>query len=122
MTQKRSGNLGKSQCEICGLWFDDSALDAHLNQHLDEPAEQARTEQIALKCPTCNIDMDAYYGVPFRVGGTGPGLRLLIGEWVELGEEPIPINLFVCAQCGRIQPFANEKTRDRLRRAARHKP
>ena len=40
--------------------------------------------------------MDAYYGVPFRVGGTDPGMRLLIGAWGELGEEPIPIDLYVC--------------------------
>ena len=66
--------------------------------------------------------METYYGVPFRVGGTGPGMRFLIGGWAELGEEPISIDLSVCAQCGRIQPFANEKTRDKLRRSAPHKP
>jgi len=66
--------------------------------------------------------MDAYYGVPFRVGGTGPGTRLLIGAWAELGEEPIPIDLYVCPQCGRMEQFANKKTRDRLSRAASHAP
>jgi len=29
---------GKVQCETCGKWFDDSELDAHLNEHLNEPA------------------------------------------------------------------------------------
>ena len=66
--------------------------------------------------------MEAYDGVPFRVGGTGPGMRLLIGAWAELGEEPIPIDLYVCPYCVRILPFANKKTRDRLSRAASHKP
>ncbi len=64
--------------------------------------------------------MDAYYGVPFRIGGTGPVGRVLLGWWAELGEEPIPIDLYVCPECGRILTFANEKTRDRLKRAARH--
>ena len=64
--------------------------------------------------------MDVYYGVPFRVGGTGPGMRLLIGAWAELGEEPIPIDLYVCPQCGRMEQFASKKTRDRLKRAAPH--
>ena len=34
--------------------------------------------------------MNTYYGVPFRVNGTGPRMRLLIGASAELGEEPIP--------------------------------
>src|SRR5438876_10234919 len=67
--------------------------------------------------PACDKVMDAYYCVPFRVGGTGPGMRLLIGAWAELGEEPIPIDLYVCPQCGRMEQFGNKKTRDRLSRA-----
>ena len=66
--------------------------------------------------------MDAYYGVPFRVGGTGPGMRLLIGAWAELEEEPVPIDLYVCPQCERIEQYANKNTEDRLRRAASHNP
>jgi len=34
--------------------------------------------------------MNTYYGVPFRVNGTGPRMRFLIRAWTELGEEPIP--------------------------------
>ena len=115
-------NLTKSQCQICSLWFQDEDLDAHLNQHLEGPAEEPGATRRVLKCPTCDKVMDAYYGVPFRVGGTGPGMRLLIGAWAELGEEPIPIDLFLCSKCGRIQPFANAKTRARLERAAEHDP
>ena len=114
--------MGKSQCNVCGRWFDDSELDDHLNQHLEAPVEELGTTQIHLKCPTCEKVMDAYYSVPFRVGGTGPGMRLLIGAWAELGEEPIPIDLYVCPLCGRIEQFANKKTRDRLSRAASHTP
>ena len=111
----------KSQCNVCGLWFEDRDLDEHLNQHLNESNEQTKTEE-GLKCPTCDIQMEAYFGVPFRVGGTGPGMRLLIGAWAELGEEPIPIDLFVCAKCGQMRFFATQKTRDRLKRAAPHEP
>lgn len=75
-----------------------------------------------MKCPTCDTEMEAYFGVPFRVGGTGPGMRLLIGAWAELGEEPIPMDLSVCPKCGHVQFFATQKTRDKLRRAARHEP
>ncbi len=120
--RKKSNALGKSQCSVCGQWFDDSELDDHLNQHLEGPAEEPGTVQKRLMCPTCDKVMDAYYGVPFRVGGTGPGMRLLLGAWAELGEEPIPIDIYVCPQYGRIEQFATKDTRDRLRRSAPHKP
>ena len=94
----------KVQCETCGRWFEDEELDAHLSKHLDEPAEP-EPQPTRMKCPDCETGMDAYYGVPFRVGGTGPGMRLLIGAWAELGEEPIPIDLYVCPECGRIRTF-----------------
>jgi len=115
-----SNALVRSQCNVCGEWFDDSELDGHLNQQLEGPAEEPGSTQIHLKCATCDKVIDAYYGVPFRVGGAGPGMRLLIGAWAELGEEPIPIDTYVCPQCGRIEQFANKKIRDRLRRSAPH--
>jgi len=106
--------MAKSRCTTCGQWFEDSELDDHLNQHLSEPAEPT-SNPTELKCPDCQTAIEAYYGVPFRVGGTGPRMRLLIGAWAELGEEPIPIDLYVCPQCGRMEQFANKKTRDRLK-------
>ncbi len=71
--------LAKSQCAMCGQWFEDFELDDHLNQHLEAPSEEPENAQKRLKCPTCDKMMDAYYGAPFRVGGTEPGMRLLIG-------------------------------------------
>ncbi|HWY28409.1 MAG TPA: hypothetical protein VNW25_04025 [Candidatus Sulfotelmatobacter sp.] len=114
--------MAKSQSNTCGQWIEDSELDDHLNEHLETPAGEPGSAQKRLRCPVCDKVMDAYYGVPFRVGGTGPGMRLLIGAWAELGEEPIPIDLLVCPQCGRILPYANKATRDRLRRSAAHTP
>ena len=77
--------MTKSRCETCGQWFEGDELDDHLNKHLDEADEQA-AKPTEMKCPDCQTGMEAYYGVPFRVGGTGPGMRLLIGAWAELGE------------------------------------
>ena len=67
-----------------------------------------------MKCPSCNVDMDAYPGVPFRVGGSGPGMHLLLGNWAELGEQLIPFDIYVCPQCGKIEQYASKNTRDRL--------
>jgi uncharacterized membrane protein YvbJ len=39
------GVQGKVQCETCGKWFTDSELDAHLNEHLSEPANKEAEPQ-----------------------------------------------------------------------------
>jgi len=33
----------------------------------------------------------------------------------ELGEDTLSFNLYVCHQCGRVQFFADQKTRETLR-------
>ncbi len=58
--------------------------------------------------------MEAVLDVPFRIGGTGGGWKLLFGEWAELGEQLLSFDLYVCHQCGRVQLFADEKTRKSL--------
>jgi hypothetical protein len=35
----------------------------------------------------------------FRTGGTSGGIKLLIGEWGELGEKKLPFELLVCPTC-----------------------
>jgi hypothetical protein len=47
----------------------------------------------------------------FRVGGTSGGWKLLFGEWAELGESMIPLDIYVCPQCARIESFADEETK-----------
>jgi len=66
------------------------------------------------KCQTCNLEMEFAQRVDFRVGGTGGGWKLLFGEWAELGESMIPLEVYVCPQCGRIGLFADEETKQRL--------
>ena len=53
--------LAKSECNVCGQWFDDSELDDHLNAHLEGPTEEPGLAQRVLKCPTCDKVMDTYY-------------------------------------------------------------
>jgi hypothetical protein len=54
----------------------------------------------------------------FRIGGTSGGWKLLFGEWAELGETMIPMYIYVCPDCGRIELFADEETKQRLLRLA----
>jgi hypothetical protein len=47
----------------------------------------------------------------FRVGGTRGVWKLVVGEWAELGEGLLPLNLYVCPECGRIELYADEGTK-----------
>ena len=47
----------------------------------------------------------------FRVGGTTGGWKLLVGEWAELGEEMLKLEVLACATCGKVElPMAPKKT------------
>ena len=38
-----------------------------------------------------------------RVGGTSGGWKLLFGEWAEVGEDMLPLELLVCPNCRRVE-------------------
>jgi hypothetical protein len=68
----------------------------------------------AKKCRTCDVEILFAGEAPFRTGGTSDGWKLLFGEWAELGEEMLPLYIYLCPKCGRIELFANEETKRRL--------
>ena len=39
----------------------------------------------------------------FRVGGTTGGWKLLVGEWAELGEEMLKLEVLACQTCGKVE-------------------
>jgi hypothetical protein len=39
----------------------------------------------------------------FRVGGTSGGWKLLFGEWAELGEETLALEVLACGSCHRVE-------------------
>jgi hypothetical protein len=79
-------------------------------------------ETEARRC-TCGTAMEFAEKANFRVGGTSGGWKLLFGEWAELGESMIPLNIYVCPQCGRIQLYADEEAKRRLLQlSAQRKP
>lgn len=49
---------------------------------------------------------------PF-VWATIGGIKLLIGEWGELGERMIPMYVFVCPNCGKVELYATEDLRQK---------
>jgi hypothetical protein len=70
------------------------------------------------KCSFCGQNAQYVYTAKFRVGGTSGGMKLLFGEWAELGEEMIPMYVFVCPNCGKIELYATEDLKDRANRVA----
>jgi len=38
-----------------------------------------------------------------RVGGTSGGWKLLFGEWAEVDEDMLPLELLVCSNCRRVE-------------------
>jgi len=66
------------------------------------------------KCPICGFEMQFAGENSFRTGGTSGGWKLLFGEWAELGENMIPLLVYVCPNCGKVEFYASEKMRRRL--------
>jgi hypothetical protein len=66
------------------------------------------------KSCTCGTAMRFAETASFRVGGTSGGWKLLFGEWAELGESMIPLDIYVCPECGRVELVEGEETKQRL--------
>jgi hypothetical protein len=71
------------------------------------------------KCTSCGGNAQFVYTVQFRIGGTSGGWKLVFGEWAELGEEMIPMHVFICPICGKIELVATEELRQKLLRGNR---
>ena len=60
------------------------------------------------KCTFCGQNAQYIYTANFRIGGTNGGVKLLLGELAELGETMVPMYVFVCPNCGKIELYATE--------------
>jgi hypothetical protein len=70
------------------------------------------------RCSFCGQNAQFMYTANFRIGGTSGGMKLLFGEWAELGESMIPMYVFVCSNCGKIELYATEELRQKAIRVA----
>jgi hypothetical protein len=43
--------------------------------------------------------------VPIRVGGTGGGWHLLLGEWADVTERVFPLDVYRCSNCKQVEFF-----------------
>jgi hypothetical protein len=54
-------------------------------------------------CLRCHGPLDSVGVEEFRIGGTSGGWKLLFGEWAELGEDKVPLDVFVCRRCRQVE-------------------
>ena len=54
-------------------------------------------------CLRCGAPIQSMGVEEFRVGGTTGGWKLLVGEWAELGEGMLKLEVFACSSCGKVE-------------------
>jgi hypothetical protein len=54
-------------------------------------------------CLRCGTTMSSSGVEQIRVGGTSGGWKLLFGEWAEVGEDMLPLEILVCTNCRRVE-------------------
>ena len=54
-------------------------------------------------CLRCGWPIQSMGIDEFRVGGTTGGWKLLFGEWAELGEGLLRLEVFACGTCHKVE-------------------
>ena len=54
-------------------------------------------------CLRCGKELQSLGVVELRTGGTTGGWKLLFGEWAELGEDMLKVELQACPACRRLE-------------------
>ena len=54
-------------------------------------------------CLRCGSPLHSMGVEAFRVGGTSGGWKLLFGELAEVGEQTLPLEVFACGSCRRVE-------------------
>ena len=55
------------------------------------------------QCIACKTPMRTLGQLPIRIGGTSGGWHLLLGEWADITEGVLPLDVFRCDRCGRVE-------------------
>jgi hypothetical protein len=54
-------------------------------------------------CLRCGAQLQSIGIEQFRVGGSSGGWKMLFGEWAELGEELLSLEVLACTQCRKVE-------------------
>ena len=58
-----------------------------------------------MKCPACKSEMESLGQLPIRVGGTTGGWHLVLGNWADMRESILPLDVYRCGTCTRVEFF-----------------
>ena len=58
-----------------------------------------------MNCSVCNQAMRSLGQLPIRVGGTSGGWHLLFGNLADVSEDVLPLDVYRCPQCRRVEFF-----------------
>ena len=54
-------------------------------------------------CVRCETRLETLGVEHFRVGGTTGGWKMIFGEWAELGEGLLRLEVFACGTCHKVE-------------------
>ena len=55
------------------------------------------------ECLRCHAELQSMGIEEFRIGGTSGGWKMLFGEWAELGEQMINLEMLACSSCRMVE-------------------
>jgi hypothetical protein len=73
-----------------------------------------RTRVAGLACLRCKRELVSLGTPAFRIGGSGGAAHLFFGNWAELGESTVDLEVLACDSCGHVELRLPEKDRERL--------
>ena len=56
-----------------------------------------------MKCFTCKSEMDTLGQLPIRLGGTTGVRHLLMGNWADVKESLMPLDVYRCGTCRHVE-------------------
>ncbi len=57
------------------------------------------------KCTACREETEFLGQFPVRVGGSVGAAKFFFGEFAELGEGMLPIDMYRCKKCGHLELY-----------------
>jgi len=69
-----------------------------------------------IACLRCQRELVSLGTPSFRIGGTSGPAQIFLGNWAELGESTVDLEVLACDSCGHVELRLPEKDRERLAR------
>jgi hypothetical protein len=100
-------------CYICDLYEGCEISCNYLGENKAKQKEIKAAMKIT-RCPLCGSRM-LHSEVKLRIGGWSGALHgLPLGDLGELSEELLPVEMYVCVRCGKMELMALKETKDRI--------